>query len=226
MDPPTSRLPIPWPVVAAVSNEMMRANERESALITLLCFHTYFRPSEPFKLLGKHVIPPVLLAGAGHRHWALTLHPFELSKPSKTQEFDESVLLDTAESAFLGPLLYELGSRRGLEQPLFGIDQAHFGRAFKEACITLGLQTLGPPTPYQLRHAGASWDFAAGLRNLAEVQRRGRWKATASVRRYEKGGRVSEQLNRLTPRQRAQAIACASSIVDVVSCRRLPLAAP
>ena len=168
----------------------------------------------------------MLLAGAGHRHWALTLHPFELSKPSKTQEFDESVLLDRPDRTYLGPLLYGWGLHRGLDQSLFALWQHEFSDAFRRACDSLNLRCLGCPTPHQLRHAGASWDFAANTRTLCEIQRRGRWRATASVRRYERGGRVTEQLNRLPPPLRAHAIACAGVITDVVCCRRLPLAGP
>ncbi len=68
LDPPASRLPLPWLVVAMISNQLMLQGQCESALICLVCFHTYFRPSEPFKLLGKHIIPPVALAGLGHQH--------------------------------------------------------------------------------------------------------------------------------------------------------------
>jgi len=226
LDPPLSRLPLPWPVVAMIANMLMVMGCYECALICLLCFFTYFRPSEPFKLMSEHVVPPILLAGAGHQHWALTLHPYELHRPSKTQEYDESILLDRADSAFLGPLLFRLAQARGRGLPLFVVTQKQFGASFREACLRLGLDQGNLPTPYQLRHAGASWEFAAGVRTLAEIQRRGRWRASASVRRYEKGGRVTEQLNRLSPRLRSHAIACGHSIVDTVCFRRSPLDGP
>jgi len=92
--------------------------------------------------------------------------------------------------------------------------------------LRLGLDQGNLPTPYQLRHAGASWEFAAGVRTLAETQRRGRWRAAASVRRYVKGGSVTEQLNRLSPRLRSHAIACGHSVVDTVCFRRSPLDGP
>ena len=52
---------------------------------------------------------------------------------------------------------------------------------FQAAGRSLGLEVLGPITPYLLRHAGASWEFGSGLRTLSEVQRRGRWRAPLSV---------------------------------------------
>ena len=38
MDPPASRLPLPWAVVAMVANAMLFAQEYEAALVCLLCF--------------------------------------------------------------------------------------------------------------------------------------------------------------------------------------------
>ena len=55
----------------------------------------------------------------------------------------------------------------------------------------LGLRTL-----YVLRHSGASSDAWEERRDLSAIQRRGRWRAASSVRRYEKGGRLAEQLAR------------------------------
>ena len=39
-----------------------------------------------------------------------------------------------------------------------------------------------------------------GLRSLAEIQSRGKWKSPLSVQRYEKHARISEQLEQLDPR--------------------------
>ncbi len=113
-----------------------------------------------------------------------------------------------------------------MESPLLTWTQAEFGSTLRAACEKLELLALSPATPYQLRHARASWDFAAGIRTLAEVQRRGRWRAAAIVRRYEKGGRVSEQLNKLPLAVRTHAVTCADSIVSVVSGVLLSLVAP
>ena len=43
---------------------------------------------------------------------------------------------------------------------------------------------VGPP--HSARHTGASRDLAEGHRTFDQVQRRGRWKASASVQRYAK----------------------------------------
>ena len=183
MGPPASRLSLSWAVVARLASAMLFAQKCKAARVWLPCFSTHFRPSEPFMLLGKLLIAPCPEAGAGHQYWALTLEAFELLVPPKTQEYDKPILLDKEYALFLGPLLAQLGARNGVEFPLFTITQLQFGHCFRPACERLHLECRGSPTPYQLRHSGASWEFAAGTRTLAEVQRRGRWRATASVRR-------------------------------------------
>ena len=54
------------------------------------------------------------------------------------------------------------------------------------------LQKVGPIIPYQARHSGASSDVASGRRTVHETKLRGRWQADASLRRYQKGGRLNE----------------------------------
>lgn len=223
VEPAASRLPLPWPVVAAIANRLYALRFWEEAMIVLLCFFTYFRPSEPFKLRAKDVIPPCLGAGPGHELWALTLHPLEVGEPSKTSEYDESILLDHPSSHFLGPLLHTLGRQRRPDDLLFATTQVTYAARFRQACLELRLEVLGMPTPYQLRHAGATCDFVAHRRTLLEIQRRGRWRSQLSVRRYEKGGRLNEQLAKLPPALRDHAVRCAASIVEVACSARSPL---
>ena len=61
----------------------------------------------------------------------------------------------------------------------------------------VGADVLDPQL-YQLRHSGPSFDHGARLRTIQEIKLRGRWAADNSVRRYEKAGRVTEQLRRLS----------------------------
>ena len=50
---------------------------------------------------------------------------------------------------------------------------------------------------YRLTHGGASHTLATGLISLVEIQRAGRWRSTNSLRRYEKGGRLSQLVEAL-----------------------------
>ena len=86
----------------------------------------------------------------------------------------------------------------------------------------LALEGLGPPVPYQLRHSGASSDRSSGLRSLDEIRKRGRWRSIASVDRYEKGGRVAEQLNRLAPGTQQYLKQCLEGLPDFLQGVRAP----
>ena len=53
------------------------------------------------------------------------------------------------------------------------------------------------PTPYSLRHGGASHDALTNRRSLAEIKKKGRWRTDSSVRRYEKAAVAMKQLSKL-----------------------------
>ena len=63
--------------------------------------------------------------------------------------------------------------------------------------MKLYINNIGPLHPYRWRHGGASMDFWEKHRDLVSIQKRGRWRAMASVRRYEKGGRLAQLLSKL-----------------------------
>ena len=221
--PANSRLPLPYEVVMMLANFFLHQHMKEQALLTLIMFNLYLRPSEPHRLQHGDIIAPVAGSGARHFCWAVTLHPWERGTPSKTLEFDESLLIDQDDFAFLGPALARLRGAASAEKPLFKVTQAEYARSLAAATQRLGVAEI---CSYQLRHSGASHDAAMRLRSLAEIQRRGRWRAQSSCRRYEKGGRVTEQLRALKPHIRAHAVACAQSIERVVRGLQPPLPPP
>ena len=151
----------------------------------------------------------------------MTMREFEGegSLGSKTGEFDESLLLDREPFLFLGECLRRQGAGRRPDQSLFDLDQPTFSGLFRKAGQELGLVDIHP---YQLRHTGASVEFASQSRSLAEIKRRGRWKSDTSVRRYEKGGRLSDQLRKLDGRTRSHVLLCGRVIHDVLLRRRPP----
>ena len=89
-------------------------------------------------------------------------------------------------------------------QFLFPVELHVFEQKFQQAMRLSHLAALHA-TPHCLRHGGPSTDFALKFRSLEEIQRRGRWRAHASVRRYEKAGRLNKQLAVLSPAQLEQA---------------------
>jgi hypothetical protein len=177
----------------------------------------YLRPGELLSLRVRHVVPPLREAGSGHSRWSLILHEHlgESSKPSKTGVFDECLILDLPKLQFLGEGLRRLISKQPGESPLFKVTQAGLGEALRAGAARMGLPTA--PLAYQLRHSGPSIDFADGSRSLAEIKRRGRWRAESSMRRYEKGSQLTRFLHTLPVAGRAFAVAASRSLPSVIA---------
>ena len=106
---------------------------------------------------------------------------------------------------------------------LFEMEQPEMSRLFLWAGQRLRVPSKMGLCMYMLRHSGASHDFGTKSRTLLEIKRRGRWRSDDSVRRYEKGGRLSSQLRSLGDSLRAHSLNCARSIDKVVGGRRSPL---
>ena len=76
-----------------------------------------------------------------------------------------------------------------------------------------------PATPKGLERVSPRYEpsfSAQSNRVRANSLRRGRRRSIASVRRYEKGGRVTKQLRRLSARLRAHAVLCGNQIASIV----------
>jgi len=67
----------------AVVNELRLLEEVEAAVVTWLLVDTYCRPSKPFLLRARDVVPPVAGARAPHDRMALVLHPLGMELPCK-----------------------------------------------------------------------------------------------------------------------------------------------
>ncbi|CAK0850468.1 unnamed protein product, partial [Prorocentrum cordatum] len=196
--PAGGRLPLPYDVVALLACWMICQGLRPHALAILMMMELYLRPGEPFLLRGRDVVAGSL---SGAREWTPTsvlLHPFEMRTPSKSQEFDQTIVLDLDRQAALADALVQLGLERGVG-PLLDLTPSALRRALDEAAAAWRLGPLGPLDAYRFRRTGASVDFATGARRLEEIQRRGRWRSARSLRRYEHGGRLADLLRRLPP---------------------------
>ena len=80
-------------------------------------------------------------------------------------------------------------ARRRAGGPLWAFELRGARDAFEASVRSLQLVRF-EPVLYSGRHTGASLDRYEDRRSLAEVQQRGRWRTTTSVRRYEKRGMV------------------------------------
>jgi hypothetical protein len=213
--PLTSRLPLPWEVVALIAADMIEHGDLWMGYLTVLTFCCYFRPSEPLKVRGGDLIPP--LDFGGHHFWSITLHPIDYGISSKSSAFDETVMIDKEPFlSLLGPGLHRLKMMRGVDELVFQFTQAEWNAAFQKAALRVGVADLKPYL-YGLRHGGASFDRATQARPALEVKLRGRWTTDASVRRYEKHGRVAEQLHRLGPAVMAEAMAAPARLAPLLA---------
>ena len=69
---------------------------------------------------------------------------------------------------------------------------------------------------YQLRHGGASHELLSGARDINGIKKRGRWLSDTSLRRYEKGGRVAQQMARLPVNLQQACTLAAERIGDIL----------
>ncbi|CAE7231430.1 gag-pro-pol [Symbiodinium sp. CCMP2456] len=220
LDPPKSRLPLPWEIVCLLAIMALAMGEVEIAMFMLVSFVCYLRPGEAGRLRVGDLVPPV----GTIKSWSLVLHPEEESVSSKTGEFDETILFDLPEIEFVavGLHLHLNLAKRAKSDSMFTVTPPMVGGFMRSQGDKLGITAkIGDVHPYRLRHGGPSRDIALRLRTLAEVQKRGRWKSFASVRRYEKGGRLSQQLQSLPRALRDRAIAAANRIQKSVCAKPL-----
>ena len=226
--PSRSRLPLPYEAVSAVANYLFQKNRFESAVALMVILEFYLRPQDLFRIRAADLVPPLAFRATGL--WSMTLNPYEELTPSKTGEFDNSLMFDLPRLHLLGKVLDEMVARRlgkGWRRNealhtalLFTVSHKELMADFKSGVQTLGLEILGPVHLYRLRHAAASYDFATASRSLEEIRLRGRWRSFTTVRRYEKGSRANQLLQKLTEALQRHVVACAASIHEVLARKR------
>ena len=96
-----------------------------------------------------------------------------------------------------------------------------FTREFGRSVKRLGIQHS--VVPYMARHSGPSIDRVTGLRDLLEIQKRGRWLQFKSVQRYEKHARLAEVTNSLSAATAAYMMAAEVHLEAVLLHRSPPL---
>ena len=105
-EPALSKAPLPWTVVAAMASHLVHNGHKRIALLILMLFETYARPSSLLRTEGQHLLPPHPVART--RWWCFLLNPFELATPGKVNEYDNSVALDLPRHRKYAGLLAEL----------------------------------------------------------------------------------------------------------------------
>lgn len=227
--PGRSRLPLPYAVAASIAARLMELQHKDLALLTMIAFIFVLRPSEAIGLQKRDLVPPIGGGSAGQRRaigldqWSLVLHPQETSAVSeggrgrsKTGKTDESLTLSINFQEYGRVLQLLHRRRRQMSDYLFDAKYLDWAKHFESAARDIGAEILGPPVLYQLRHGGASHEALCGT-PLEEIRKRGRWRSLQSVDRYEKGGRVAQQLSLLTPGALRHGQKCASAIGAILT---------
>ena len=117
---------------------------------TMIGFGAYLRPSEHMSLQKVDLVKPEPGMSA---FWALLIYPEEREEKSKTGLKDNALLWDVKELDWMKYVFEILAA--GPPGPVWPFRYDELTREFAAACQELRLEKV---VPYQLRHAGPSWD--------------------------------------------------------------------
>ena len=208
LSPTVPRRPVPWPVWCAFAWRLCCRGQTAMAVYLLLLVTCYLRPGELLKARPQDLHPPAQgIVGA----WSLLLAPEERKVPTKTGIFSDSVLIDAGRARFLDPMLEALS-----QQVVGGAMWAFDSSAVRAEMLAVSRELQIDVTPYQARHSGPSIDMALQTRTLEAVQKRGRWMAVSSVRRYERHARLAAEWAKLLPWQKEVCLACERRVEAIV----------
>ena len=221
--PGCSRAPLAIMIVAALAMAVAAGRSpaaREMALAIILSFSAYLRPGELLRLRPSDVVPPTGPKGSPLDVTAIIISPIERLEPSKTNTYDDTILLDSIDFPNLGSMINDLARRRASHFFLFGdFKSDELRTAFENASQLL---KLPPLVLYQLRHGGASHDLLYRRREMEAIKQRGRWRTDASLRRYAKQGKVQSMVANLTNEVRVYADYSMQNIENVLLLKQPP----
>ena len=192
--PGLSRAPLPWLGLAALVGAAWSQGDEEFGIALVVQFIGYLRPHELLSLTTESLVPPSVTEGG--KSWAILLFPAGEGRASKTQQFDESVVMDW-DLPGLATRLKELKTNRRGSARLWTFDYIKYKEKFNTYVNLADISNL-EAHPYAIRHGGASHDCLHGRRTLDAVRARGRWRAENSVRRYTKHARALREVERMT----------------------------
>lgn len=205
--PTVSRDPVTWEETIILADALLKRGTSptiQAAILALLCFDSFARPSEMLGLCRRHVVPPPR-SGRSPQFWSIMFHPEADLKPAKNRTFDDTIRIGEAPARlWLGGIIRRLCQlKRDDISPFFSLTLEQFERLVRSAAIDSKIPTKNL-VPHQFRHGGASLEACVGGSQDA-IQRRGRWLHANSCRRYMKLGRYQRALAALTPSHFLQA---------------------
>ena len=215
--PARTRSPECLELWAAVINALVLRGRVDVAMFVALSVSSYLRPCSLLALRPEWILRPSAM-----EFWSLLVDPPEGGRPSKTGEWDTSVVLDSPWLLFLGPNLEKMKMTAAAGKSVWSFGYGIYLEEFKKAAATLGMTDL---TPYQTRHSGASIDRARSWRDLASVKKRGGWKSDRSMARYEESARLNFQAEKRGVQLISFGRACLEELEDILL-RGRPLPIP
>ena len=222
--PGCSRAPLALSITTGIAMGLIHDGFREMALAVLLSFSAYLRPGECRDLRCEDVLGPVGPASSALGHTSIVIAPESRGAASKTQTFDDTIILDSSDLPGLGALVLALARSRRPSAHLFEFNHAAFRERFES--LAKGLIPTADLVLYQLRHGGASHDLLFKRRELQSIKMRGRWRADQSLRRYAKQGRVQSLVAQLSPASRRFCDWSGAHVMGVLSGRLAPRRLP
>ena len=224
--PDSTKQPMTEEALYLVSDYCLQQTQTEwiyAALALATQFDAYTRPSETLDLHPSCVLKENNKGSAV----AISMYPEPASgrvaQRSKGKEYDDTVIIGDQPSVQAGrrwvsQSLALLAQKRKKHGKLFPLTLPRYTILLRKASEHLGLKLI--ITPHLARHGGPSSDYLQRFRDLVEIKRRGRWKAQASVRRYEKSGRYLRQREILGQSLRGKA-AVARAKVPLLMAKRI-----
>lgn len=184
--PGSQRSGVMFEAATRIAEEPISMGEPKAAAAVILEFDMYLRPSELLGIRGMDLYSP---STSRHtKHWAIQIAPSDEGIPTKVGEVDTAILLDSSSraEASMAARYLKLHCRSPRDRAV-GLTLPQFEKLVKKAAAAVGLSQLNV-TPHKFRHGGASSDALAQKRSWSQIQKRGRWAAVSSLKRYEKSG--------------------------------------
>jgi hypothetical protein len=207
--PSVSREPQPMSVWSLVICFLCESGNTELGVCLLMWLLSYLRPGEGMRVQSEDLFAP---SNQVCSFWSLIVCPSNRQDRSKTGESDDTVLFDNIKYRWFDAVLASLRSRTE-GKSLWSFSYPQMASEFKRVCHLLGLPHL---VPYMTRHSMPSIERAAQERTLAEIMKRGRWRSTKSVNRYEKAGRLQQAFRKVPPKLQALALRCEKHLEEFV----------
>ena len=204
--PDNTKDPGPWEAACLLA--MQAATQHGSfgvmwAAMTLVMFDLYLRPVEGLTLQFQHVVAPTKRGQRCYQQYAVIVCPSTEHRTTKTRTQDDTVVVgnQNPDRQFVAKVVGALKTRaRRPGTPLTPLDHQAYADFLFVLAKDTGLGQL-KLTPHSWRHGGPSTDYLAKAASLTDIQRRGRWQCAASVRRYEKQGKLLRQVALMSPDQ-------------------------